>query len=287
MQTFAQGSEGQDFMRVEISVESVDSVQVDARAGAACVELCAGLSDGGLTRAPCSSRLPPGWPRCTSSYRSGQYYNSGLLSGAVCLRDLGPPAGQGWRMLAVVEDARLKAQDGHAAWSEAYNEMFAQVAGVFGNASVRRRGRWYVLGLLSHAERKNSWWLAEFAGEVSPDGMRRLLNFSPWDEDAARDALARYKFPNPPNKDVGEGLNTALGAMKQLRLANPVIRQTENSLLLEIRHQHLGSLEQIVMDYLDDNDEITNRIARDLSAMTSENTVKDSFKRLASVHSGV
>ena len=95
-------------------------------------------------------------------------------------------------MLCVVEDTRVQAQDGHAAWSEAFNEMFAQVAGVFGNASVRRHGRWYVLGLLSHQERKNSWWLAEFAGDVSPDGMQRLLNFSPWDEDAARDALARY-----------------------------------------------------------------------------------------------
>ena len=95
-------------------------------------------------------------------------------------------------MLSVVEDARVQAQDGHAAWSEAFNEMFARVAGVFGNASVRRHGRWYVLGLLSHQERKNSWWLAEFAGDVSPDGMQRLLNFSPWDQDAARDALARY-----------------------------------------------------------------------------------------------
>ena len=95
-------------------------------------------------------------------------------------------------MLSVVDDARVQAQDGHAAWSEAFNELFAQVAGVFGNASVRRHGRGYLLGLLSHQERKNSWWLAEFAGEVSPDGMQRLLNFSPWDEDAARDALARY-----------------------------------------------------------------------------------------------
>ena len=49
-----------------------------------------------------------------------------------------------------------------------------------------------LLGLLSHTERKNSWWLAEFAGEASPDGMQRLLNFSPWDEDACRDAVARY-----------------------------------------------------------------------------------------------
>ena len=86
-------------------------------------------------------------------------------------------------MLAVVDDARVRAGDGHAAWSESFNEMFAQVAGVFGNAAVRRHGRAYLLGLLSHAERKNSWSLAEFAGDVSPDGMQRLLNFSPWDED--------------------------------------------------------------------------------------------------------
>jgi SRSO17 transposase len=58
--------------------------------------------------------------------------------------------------------------------------------------AVRRHGRAYLLGLLSQTERKNSWSLAEFAGDVSPDGLQRLLNFSPWDEDRCRDALARY-----------------------------------------------------------------------------------------------
>ena len=62
--------------------------------------------------------------------------------------------------------------------------------GMFGNAAVRRHGRAYLLGLLSQTERKNGWTLAEFAGDVSPDGMQRLLNFSPWDEDACRDALS-------------------------------------------------------------------------------------------------
>src|SRR5271169_6513002 len=95
-------------------------------------------------------------------------------------------------MLTVVDDARVRAGDGHAAWSESFNEMFAQVAGVFANARVRGHGRAYLLGLLSHAERKTSWQLAEFAGDVSPDGMQRLLNFSPWDEDACRDAVRRY-----------------------------------------------------------------------------------------------
>ena len=95
-------------------------------------------------------------------------------------------------MLGVVDDAQVVAGDGHAAWSESFNEMFMQVAGYFANARVRRHGRAYLLGLLSGAERKNSWQLAEFAGDASPDGMQRLLNFSPWDEDAVRDALDRY-----------------------------------------------------------------------------------------------
>ncbi|HUN31641.1 MAG TPA: transposase [Trebonia sp.] len=95
-------------------------------------------------------------------------------------------------MLSVVDDALAGIRDGHAGWSESFTELFAQVAGVFGNAPVRSQGRRYLLGLLSHRERKNSWWLAELAGDVSPGGMQRLLNSLPWHEDAARDALARY-----------------------------------------------------------------------------------------------
>jgi SRSO17 transposase len=95
-------------------------------------------------------------------------------------------------MLSVVDEARVLAGDGHAAWSESFNELFAQVAGVFGNAAVRRHGRAYLLGLLSQTERKNGWTLAEFAGDASPDRLQRLLNFSPWDEDACRDAIRRY-----------------------------------------------------------------------------------------------
>ena len=95
-------------------------------------------------------------------------------------------------MLAAMEETRVRAADAHAAWSERFNELFAQVAGDFPNARVRRHGRAYLLGLLSQQERKTSWQLAEFAGDASPDGMQRLLNFSPWDEDAVRDALDRY-----------------------------------------------------------------------------------------------
>jgi SRSO17 transposase len=94
-------------------------------------------------------------------------------------------------MLDVMDEARLRAGEAHAAWPERFSEMFAQVAGVFENAGSRKRARAYLLGLVSHAERKNGWTLAEFAGDRSPDGMRRLLNFHAWDADAVRDAVRR------------------------------------------------------------------------------------------------
>lgn len=95
-------------------------------------------------------------------------------------------------MLSVVDEARAPADEARAAWSESFNELFAQVAGEFANVAVRRHGRAYLLGLLSQTERKNGWTLAEFAGDAGPSGLQRLLNYSPWDEDACRDALARY-----------------------------------------------------------------------------------------------
>jgi ATP-dependent DNA helicase RecG len=90
-----------------------------------------------------------------------------------------------------------------------------------------------------------------------------------------------HKFPNPPNKDVGEGLNTAFKAMQKLRLKPPVLEETENSVIVYIRHERLASAEESVMDYLSNHDEITNRVARELTGITSENTMKEVFLRLA------
>jgi SRSO17 transposase len=79
-----------------------------------------------------------------------------------------------------------------ARWQAGFDEMFALVAGRFAQVESRRRARMYLLGLLSGAERKNSWTIAEQAGDLSPDGMQRLLNFYSWDADAARDDLRDY-----------------------------------------------------------------------------------------------
>jgi SRSO17 transposase len=79
-----------------------------------------------------------------------------------------------------------------ARWRAGFDDMFALVAGRFAQADSRRRARMYVLGLLSGTERKNSWTLAEQAGDLTPDGMQRLLNFYRWDADAVRDDLRGY-----------------------------------------------------------------------------------------------
>jgi hypothetical protein len=79
-----------------------------------------------------------------------------------------------------------------ARWQPGFDEAFALVAGRFAQADSRRRARLYLLGLLSGAERKNSWTIAEQAGEASPDGMQRLLNFYRWDAEKVRDDLRGY-----------------------------------------------------------------------------------------------
>lgn len=123
-----------------------------------------------------------------------------------------------------MDEARLRADAGHAVWSERFNEMFAQVAGEFENAGSRRRARAYLLGLLSHTERKNGWTLAEFAGDTSPDGMQRLLNFCSWDAGAVRDAVRRYVVASMGGP-AGVLVADETGFLKKGRMSAGVARQ--------------------------------------------------------------
>jgi ATP-dependent DNA helicase RecG len=88
------------------------------------------------------------------------------------------------------------------------------------------------------------------------------------------------KFKNPPNKDVGEGVNTAFEAMGKLRLKPPTIEELDGSVMVTLRHESLASPEQMVMEYLKGDDEITNAIGRDLTGIKSENSMKQVFYKL-------
>jgi ATP-dependent DNA helicase RecG len=88
------------------------------------------------------------------------------------------------------------------------------------------------------------------------------------------------KFKNPPNKDVGEGINTALEAMQKLRLKKPFFEERDGSVIVTLRHESLASPQQIVMEFLQSNDEITNQIAREITGEKSESAIKQVFYKL-------
>jgi SRSO17 transposase len=50
----------------------------------------------------------------------------------------------------------------------------------------------YLAGLLSPAERKNSWQLAEIRGDSNPYGFQHLLGRAEWDAEELRDCLRSY-----------------------------------------------------------------------------------------------
>ena len=82
------------------------------------------------------------------------------------------------------------------------------------------------------------------------------------------------KFPNPPNKDVGEGLNTAFESMKNLKLKPPEIIQEGGYVKVVLKHEPLATPEEAILKYLVENNEIANRHAREVCFIKSENKMK-------------
>src|SRR5437764_14302484 len=77
-------------------------------------------------------------------------------------------------------------------WQEDFEAFHARFADLFERSESREQVRKYLRGLLTEAQRKNSWQMAEAVGEPIPDRMRRLLYRVPWDADAARDRLQQF-----------------------------------------------------------------------------------------------
>ena len=79
-----------------------------------------------------------------------------------------------------------------AVWIAGLDDLFALVADRFARSEPRRRARGYVGGLLAPLAVKNGWTLAEAAGDVTPDGMQRLLNAAAWDDGGVRDDVRGF-----------------------------------------------------------------------------------------------
>ena len=79
-----------------------------------------------------------------------------------------------------------------ARWAQRLEEVMDRIGVRFGRVEPRRRALAYLRGLLSPAERKNGWQLAEIAGDRTPDGVQDFLARAHWDADLVRDDLRVY-----------------------------------------------------------------------------------------------
>lgn len=90
--------------------------------------------------------------------------------------------------LASADEAASTAQGGAAYVTDIERRLGPH----FARAEPRQRALAYLQGLLSPAERKNSWQLAEVSGAATPYGFQHLLGRADWEADAVRDELRRY-----------------------------------------------------------------------------------------------
>lgn len=75
---------------------------------------------------------------------------------------------------------------------ESFSQMFMQVTEGVLERSGAACGWVYLLEAAIGRGAEELLAAGGFAGDTSPDGMQRLLDFSPWDVKTARDATARY-----------------------------------------------------------------------------------------------
>ena len=89
------------------------------------------------------------------------------------------------------------------------------------------------------------------------------------------------RYADPPNRDLGEGLNTAFQKMKEWKLQSPEISEANNYVRVVIPHTPLATPQEAIMEYLENHETIRNSEARELTGIKSENAVKRVFLKLA------
>jgi ATP-dependent DNA helicase RecG len=90
--------------------------------------------------------------------------------------------------------------------------------------------------------------------------------------------LARYR--EAPNKDLGEGLNTAFQKMKEFGLKAPIVEEDRGYVRVTLPHTPLAKPTEAILHFLAHQPTITNPQARDLTGIRSENLVKNEFYKL-------
>ncbi len=109
-------------------------------------------------------------------------------------------------------------------WAQALTDVAQRIGSVFARREARQQAVAYLQGLLSPAERKNSWQLAEIVGAATPYGFQHLLGRADWDADALRDELRRYVVEHLGDDDAIVVLDET-GFLKKGRKSAGVARQ--------------------------------------------------------------
>jgi ATP-dependent DNA helicase RecG len=92
------------------------------------------------------------------------------------------------------------------------------------------------------------------------------------------------KFPDPPNRDVGEGLNTAFDKMRELGLREPIIEELPNAVTVHVLHEPLASPEDAIRRYLEKHDSIRNKKAREITFIKDADHMKRILQKMANAH---
>ena len=75
---------------------------------------------------------------------------------------------------------------------EEIKKLLEGIKGVYKDRRGQENARKYILGLLSGAERKNGWQLAEQLGEKTPYALQQFLYRGGWNADELRDSVRDY-----------------------------------------------------------------------------------------------
>jgi SRSO17 transposase len=109
-------------------------------------------------------------------------------------------------------------------WNVYWAEIERRIGSLFARSDARERALSYLAGLLSPAERKNSWQLAEQSGDPNPYGFQHLLGRADWNPDALRDRLRTYVSDYLSDPDA-VGVIDETGFLKKGRQSAGVARQ--------------------------------------------------------------
>jgi SRSO17 transposase len=136
---------------------------------------------------------------------------------------------------ALLLDPDVSAVHGGVAY---LRDIERRLAPYFARAEPRQRAMAYLRGLLSPAERKNSWQLAAVSGDATPDGFQHLLRRARWDPDAVRAALRRYVIQQLGASDALLVLDET-GCLKKGHHSAGVARQYRGT-AGKVDHCHIG-----------------------------------------------